>query len=575
MLKLDDIVTNIGDYTTDSILITLAEPLDPPGPMIVWCNRAFTEMTGWTLDEIRGKTPRILQGPDTHPETRARIGADLRAWRHISAVVRNYRKDGTPFWAELSIVPVADSSGWYRYWIGVQRDVTQRKEAELTLATRFDALRAATARLEGEQAHFEGIAAIAELSHDLLTITDTEFRIVWANPAFLRRNGFALEDVKGRAHCDLMGKRSQKYSSREVAIKAILDGAFTAGETLNTTPAGDEYWTEVRVAVQRDGAGKPCRYIMLERDITHERNLREELRAHTEQLQSMVEERTATIQSQKAAVQRALDTQKRLNAQQIQFIRMASHEFRTPMSVISMAARQLRRRTAKAGPDIAESAGEKIDLIEQSIRRLGKLIDSTLYLAKVDAGAFDFAVAPLDLERFLRERMAEWRLTAERHAILFEETCAEPPWINGDARLLDHVFDNLVGNAIKYSPEAERIEISMTTDDETVQVAVRDYGVGVPEDEQATLGERYFRASTSSGIAGTGIGLSVVRQFVDLHGGRLFIESRPGEGSTFTVAFGRIVAPNPPPDPSFAGAPARVPAPATTPAPSPVKESAP
>ncbi len=533
MLTLNDIIGNLGDFVSDSVLVTTAEPVEAPGPEIVWCNRAFTEMTGYTLDEMRGKSPRILQGEGTDPETRWAMGRSLRRWEPVHVEIKNYKKSGEPFWADIRITPVADESGWFRYWIAIHHDVTQRKEDELALRARFEVVKAASERLKCERAELEGVAAIAEHTSDMITITDMDFRIAWANPAFLRRNGLALGDILGRSHCEVLKKHSMFFTSQEAARKAVIEGALTVEETLNATIDGEPYWTRLEVHVRRDARGSPTGLILVEHDVTEARAMREELHTHRDHLQRLVDERTATACRQADILQRSLDQQRKLNEQQFQFVRMASHELRTPMSVISMAVRQLRRRTQDAGDEVAE----RLTLIDQSVCRLGKLVDGTLFLARVDGGAFAFEPKEMDLLAFLEARLPAWRDAAETHEIRFRNACREPCVVRCDAALLDHVFENLVGNARKYSPEADRIDISVDCDAELVRVTVRDYGLGVSAEDLPRLGQRYFRAATAQGIAGTGIGLAVVREFVDLHGGRLFIDSVEGEGSTFSVVF--------------------------------------
>lgn len=133
-LSLDDVVANLGDFTLDSILITKAEPQDwPTGPEIVWCNKSFSAMTGYELSEIIGRTPRLLQGHLTNKEAVAELGRKLRNWEFCTADLYNYKKDGTGFWVDLSIFPVMDERGWFRYWVSVQRDITERKTQELKL----------------------------------------------------------------------------------------------------------------------------------------------------------------------------------------------------------------------------------------------------------------------------------------------------------------------------------------------------------------------------------------------------------------------------------------------------------
>ena len=124
------LLESVAVHARDSIIITEAEPIDRPGPRILYCNAAFTKATGYEPDDVIGQTPRILQGAKTSPESRAKLRAALEAWEPIEIELINYRKDGTEFWVELSIVPVADESGWYTHWVSVQRDITERRQAE-------------------------------------------------------------------------------------------------------------------------------------------------------------------------------------------------------------------------------------------------------------------------------------------------------------------------------------------------------------------------------------------------------------------------------------------------------------
>ncbi|OYY66691.1 MAG: hypothetical protein B7Y51_01150 [Burkholderiales bacterium 28-67-8] len=141
-MTLADLLGQIGEFTEDVVLITEAEPLDQPGPRIVYVNPAFTRMTGYTPDDVLGHTPRLLQGPKTCLETCARIREALLRWQPIRVELLNYRKDGSEFWVELSINPVADDQGWFRYWVAVQRETTGAKvrEREMVAAQRLKAV---------------------------------------------------------------------------------------------------------------------------------------------------------------------------------------------------------------------------------------------------------------------------------------------------------------------------------------------------------------------------------------------------------------------------------------------------
>jgi len=126
---LQSVVTN----TNDAVLITEAEPFDEPGPRIIYVNEAFTKMTGYSAEEVMGKTPRILQGPNSDYAALAKLGTALRKWQPCELTVVNYKKNGEEFWLDMSISPVADETGWYTHWIAIERDVTEQKLTEIKL----------------------------------------------------------------------------------------------------------------------------------------------------------------------------------------------------------------------------------------------------------------------------------------------------------------------------------------------------------------------------------------------------------------------------------------------------------
>ncbi|MEQ8546824.1 MAG: PAS domain S-box protein [Cyclobacteriaceae bacterium] len=120
--------------SNDAILITEAEPFDEPGPRILYVNKAFTDITGYTSEEVLGKTPRIMQGPESDKEAIKTLGKSLRNWQVSRATLLNYKKNGEKFWTELLISPVKNDKGWFTHWISVQREVTDRTEAEISMA---------------------------------------------------------------------------------------------------------------------------------------------------------------------------------------------------------------------------------------------------------------------------------------------------------------------------------------------------------------------------------------------------------------------------------------------------------
>ena len=163
------LLESVAVNAQDAILITEAEPVEEEqnGPRILYANKAYCEMSGYTLEEVLGKTPRIMQGPGTDPASREQIRKALKRWKPVVVELLNYRKDGTPFWVELSIVPVADETGWFTHWVSLQRDVTARKETEVML--RRTGEEAERARQDAEDANNAKSEFLSRMSHELRT----------------------------------------------------------------------------------------------------------------------------------------------------------------------------------------------------------------------------------------------------------------------------------------------------------------------------------------------------------------------------------------------------------------------
>lgn len=228
-----------------------------------------------------------------------------------------------------------------------------------------------------------------------------------------------------------------------------------------------------------------------------------------------------------------LEKERAINEEQRQFINMATHEFRTPLSIIDILARNLRKRWDKY---TQSDATTKTLNIQKSVKRITGLIDTILNIGKLDEGNIRFEPVPTQLQRYIADRQRELALISEKHDIRLQMSCNHPIWVNIDPNLFDNIIDNLITNAIKYSPDGGFIDINVDQDDDQVMIAFRDYGVGIPEDEIPKLFQKFFRASTSSGIGGTGIGLTVVKSFIDMHKGAIEVESNVGQGTCFKIS---------------------------------------
>jgi len=252
-------------------------------------------------------------------------------------------------------------------------------------------------------------------------------------------------------------------------------------------------------------------------------------------LQERVDAATQDLTRQAQELKQALAKEKELNALQRQFVSMASHEFRTPLAIIDSAAQRMISRVTKnkLSPDDAVS---RIEKIRSAVQRMTRLMESTLSAARMQDGKIQIKVAPCNVSKVIEDTCIRQQELTGRHRIDWHNQDL-PEVIEADAGALEQVLTNLLSNAVKYAPDAPDIGVSAWTEGDVIAISVRDHGMGIDSDDLERIGERFFRAKTSTGIEGTGIGLNLVKTLVELHDGSISVDSQKGEGSVFTVRF--------------------------------------
>ena len=260
-----------------------------------------------------------------------------------------------------------------------------------------------------------------------------------------------------------------------------------------------------------------------------------ELKSHRDELQGRVDAATADLQVQAEWLKTALDREKELNALQREFVSMASHEFRTPLAIIDSTAQRMISRV-NSDRLTPEDAMGRIDKIRAAVQRMTRLMESTLAAARLQEGRIKIEIAPCNVKHVVESVCRRQQEIAGEHVIRWH--CEGlPADIQADEGAMEQVVTNLLSNAVKYSPDAPEIDVTASVDGPFVVISVRDNGIGIDADELERIGERFFRAKTSTGIEGTGIGLNLVKALVEMHGGSIALESRKGKGSTFSVRF--------------------------------------
>jgi signal transduction histidine kinase len=217
------------------------------------------------------------------------------------------------------------------------------------------------------------------------------------------------------------------------------------------------------------------------------------------------------------------------------FVSVVSHELKTPVAIIKGYAETLQRAKARQNPQLV---GELLGEIVEEADRLSNLVDDLLDASRLEAGGLSFQdVEAVDLEEIAQRVVERYSLQTEQHTLHLDFP-DDLLTIDGDPQRLEQVLDNLVSNAIKYSPKGGVVTICGWEEDAEVRLAVKDEGVGIPLEEQERIFERFYRveAPDSRGVSGTGLGLYLARAIVRAHGGRIWVESAPGKGATFHIA---------------------------------------
>jgi len=241
----------------------------------------------------------------------------------------------------------------------------------------------------------------------------------------------------------------------------------------------------------------------------------------------------------------AEEAQRQLEARKDAFISMASHELRTPVTSLKAFTQVLQRRVRQQ-PNADPQVLRVLDRIDEQINRQARLIRDLLDLSKMETGYLALHEAWFDLDNLVRETLDTVQPTTQTHTLRLQG--ATHAQVYGDQERLGQVLINLLTNAIKYSPRADSVLVTLRSDHEWAEVAVRDFGIGIAPKQQQRIFERFYQVDdpSTSTYPGLGIGLYIARTIMERHGGRLWVESSVGKGSTFHCGLSLLRPDSPP-----------------------------
>jgi PAS domain S-box-containing protein len=445
-----------------------------------------------------------------HPEDRERL---MQGWQESAkshrpsyADYRFIRPDGSLAWVMGQAVPEMGPHKQVKGYVGTITDITERKETEAAL-----------------QASEQQLSLIYEKMSDVLFYMAVEpedrFRFISINGAFLRVTGLREEQVVGKTMQEVIPPGSRALVLRNYK-KAIRTCKPVSWEEISEYPTGKKYG-EVTVSPVFDGEGNCTHLIGTVHDITDRKQAEAEIRKLNAELERRVEERTAQL----AAANKELEA----------FSYSVSHDLRAPLRAISGFAEIISRRHRES---LNEEGRHYFDNIVQASEHMGHLIDDLLTYARL--GRSGVRREQVSLGGLLGEicKHAQPQLDSLGGKLTLQKNM---PTITSDSTLLSQVFINLLENALKYHKPNTPPQISITCEKEnhSIVVKVSDRGIGIPAEHQEKIFNVFQRLHSEDEYPGTGIGLASVRKSVELLGGKVWVESAPGEGSTFFVRLPR------------------------------------
>ncbi len=351
----------------------------------------------------------------------------------------------------------------------------------------------------------------------IVSITDTHGKITFTNDKFSEIAKYSEEELLGQDHRIV----NSGHHPRDYFIqlwKTIASGKVWHGEIKNKAKDGTYYWVNTTIIPFLDEHSKPYQYLAIRFDITNEKSAEIQL-----------VEKNLVLSQNMAHLELAIEKSNESDKLKSHFITLASHEFRTPLTTIKTTANVILKYFNKLSEEELKLKFEKIDEQVQNIINMLDQLETADHI-EINASALNFSEGIQEVIRaFQQEQHANRQIIfSSDHPDLV--ICADQKWV----KLL---MIDLLSNAIKFSKEEDPIEVSIEKDVKYAILKVKDYGTGISEEEQKSLFRAFFKGQIGENIPGTGLGLYLVKKIVDIHHGKIWLESELGIGSTFTIYF--------------------------------------
>ena len=496
-----DLKTKSAALQSASNGIVIADPLQKENP-IIFTNESFQTLTGYTQQEILGENCLFLKVHEEDIAIRNLLEDTIKKGESTQGIIRNYKKDGTLFYNDLYVTPIKDSNGIITNIIAIQNDVTERVKSQQ------------------EKEHW---AKIFDESQNEIYLFDKEtLQFINANQGAQANIGYTVSELKEITAIDIKPEYNEVDFRKIIAPLLKKEKEKLKFETIHERKNGTQYPVEVHLQLSRFGDKVILLAIIL--DITDRKN-------YTLKLEKTVQERTKQLTE-------ALAVEKELNELKTRFLSLVSHEFKTPLSSILTSITLLAKYTLTEQQDKRD---KHVNTIKNKVRYLDTILTDFLSVERLDSGKVNYKVEEFPLSKLVDEVVYNSNMLLKTGQHIVYPRNIDDIFINFDEKTLELALSNLVHNAIKYSPEDSNIEIVVENNTQETTISVVDKGIGIPDEEQKHIFNRYFRAENALLTQGTGIGLNIAKQHLENIGAELNFSSKHNIGSTFKITIPKVL----------------------------------
>lgn len=378
------------------------------------------------------------------------------------------------------------------------------------------------------------VATAASVSEATEQVQSTEYDLVLSDLRLDDGDGLQIVAEARRRWPETICIILTGYASLDSAVKALREGAY---DYLVKPCDVEELRLTVQRGLERRRLGRQLRERVQELETANAT-----IQRLNEDLQRRVDEATAELREQYERLQE-------LDQLKTQFMSVASHELKTPVTAMSgflqVALRRIKKRLDAGHPDPKDWAveqnaiSEQLMIVQRQTTKLARLIDELLDVSRIQSGRVEFRYDDMDLHQLAVEVAERMQTTTSTHTVTVEGT--GPVMVAADRDHLEQVLNNLIANAVKYSPDGGAILVRVTEEDGGAALSVRDSGIGIPAEELEAVFGLFYRSPDrrARDVGGMGLGLYISKEIVDRHGGKIWAHSDLGQGTTFEVRLPR------------------------------------